>query len=264
MSDEPKRHVAHAGAVLLQPVPIAERPLPPERQPAPLPELSPAAFAKLRETAWPSGKAPADVRRCTTKFKREPAGQAHLFAELAYPVADGTGTFNPALEARRATLADRLATARADYLAHDPAPTAARALKASLEGIRVAEQEAQGKVEKLTAAFAEVAKVDSKSVLATADKLTSAKATLATRRELVTKLEADLARAERAALTGLADVLTATRKAVEEELAAERHRLEEEWLAVTLPTAAALYAAHTILAHDLAGQGALTAYGHLD
>jgi hypothetical protein len=264
MTAERKPHVHHAGVVLLEPVPVAERPLPPERQPAPLPELSAVDFAKLRDAALPHAKAAPDQRRCTTRFKREPAGQAHVFAELHYPAAEGNGPFNEALEAKRTALAERLATARADYLAHDPAPTAARALKASLEGIRVAEQEAHGKVEKLTAAFAEVAKVDSKSVLATADKLTAAKATLATRRELVTRLEADLARAERAALTGLADVLQATRKAVEDELAAERQRLEEEWLAATLPTAAALYAAHTILAHDLAGQGALTAYGHLD
>jgi hypothetical protein len=263
MSDEPRRHVAHAGAVLLTPMAVAERPLPPERQPRPLPELSAVDFAKLRNVALPHAKAQADVQRCTTKFKREPGGQAHVYAELHYPAVDGS-PFNEALEAKRAALAERLATARADYLAHDPAPTAARALKASLEGIRVAEAEAHGKVEKLTAAFAEVAKVDSKSVLATADKLTAAKATLATRRELVTRLEADLARAERAALTGLADVLKATRQAIEEELTAERGRLEEEWLASTLPTAAALYAAHTILAHDLAGQGALTAYGHLD
>jgi hypothetical protein len=264
MTTEKKPHVHHAGVVLLEPMAVAERPLPPERQPRPLPELSAVDFAKLRDAALPHAKAQADVRRVTTKFKREPAGQAHVYAELHYPAVDGSATFNEALGARRAALAERLATARAAYLANDQAPLAARALKASLEGIRVAEQEAHGKVEKLTAAFGEVAKVDSKSVLATADKLTSAKATLTTRRELVPRLEADLARAERQALEGLATALQATRQAYTDELAAERAQLEAEWLAATLPTAAQLCAIGTALAHDLAGQGALSQYGRLD
>jgi hypothetical protein len=264
MADERRPHVHHAGVVLLDPTPVAERPLPPERQPRPLPELSAVDFAKLRDAALPHAKAQADVRRVTTKFKREPAGQAHVFAELHFPAVDGSATFNGALEAKGAALAERLATARADYLANDPAPVAARALKASLEGVKVAEAEAAAKVEKLMLAFSAAEKTDSKALLCAADKLTAARGVLAGRRELVTRLDADLGRAERAALEGLAAVLKATKQTFAEELAAERGRLEEEWLAATLPTAATLYAVQTILAHDLANQGTLTAYGHLE
>jgi hypothetical protein len=264
MSDERKRHVAHAGAVLLTPIAVAERPLPPERQPAPLPTLTAVDFAKLRDAALPTSPAPADTRRAALKFRRERGGQVIVTGELSFPASDGSATFTPTVDGKRDRLAAVLAEARADFLATDPGVEAWRALRASLEGVQTAVDEAHAKVEALTGKFGDTAKTDSKNLLAAADKLTSARATLHGRRELADRLAADVARAETAAKAGLEETIKTARQRFTEACQAERKAIEERLLADSLNALAELYALHLLLSGDLAHAGPSAGYCRLD